>query len=134
MARRTLSRALKTTIQLIADSQHTRVGDSLDLDAASRDEHPNDHRWDYLLSVPDAGRIVGVEPHTARDQEIRVVIAKRQAAVAYLANHLRSGQRVDAWFWVTRGKVGFGVMERARRRLDEAGIAFAGRRLESLDG
>ncbi len=123
----------RADVQLIADSQRARIGDSLDLDAASHNEHPNDHRWDYLLSVPDAGRLVGVEPHTASDHEIAVVIAKKNAALDYLTDHLRRGQRVDAWFWVTRGQVGFGKMDRARRRLDQAGIAFAGRQLRSLD-
>ena len=119
-------------VKLIAEDQRSRVGDSLDLDAASRDEHPEANRWDYIISIPDVGEYVGIEPHKAKDSEIRAVIAKRKHASQYLRNHLRNGYRISRWFWVTHGAVSFSRMDRARRRLDQNGIAFAGRILRDF--
>jgi hypothetical protein len=117
---------------LIAEAERRRVGDSLDLDEATKYEFPEANRWDYILSVPVYRHIVGVEPHPANDSEIDVVIAKKHHAVNYLRAHLTPGHRVAKWFWVTSGSTRFGRMERARRRLDQHGIAFAGRTLRSL--
>ena len=116
----------------VAEAERSRIGDSLDLDAATRDEFPQANRWDYVLSIPDLSQIVGIEPHTAKDSEIGVVIAKRQHAVACLRQHLRDGYRVARWFWVSHGPVGFSRMDRARRRLDQNGIAFVGRVLATF--
>ncbi len=117
---------------LIAVGERPKVGDSIDFDSATRPEFPQSHRWDYLMSVPAAAQIVGLEPHTAKDSEINVVIAKKQNAQAYLRGHLHAKHRVAKWIWVTHGTVGFSKMERARRLLDQSGIAFEGRLLRSL--
>jgi hypothetical protein len=119
--------------RLVADGERSRVGDSLDLDAATRDEFPEAHRWDYILSVPDLSEIIGIEPHVAKDSEVSVVIAKKRHAAECLRNHLRGGYRVTRWFWVSPSTVGFSRMDRARRRLDQEGIAFAGRILQTFD-
>lgn len=58
-------------------SARQEVSDSLDLDAAWEAELPTEHRWDYLDSFPGDGQIVVIEPHTARDSVISVVIARR---------------------------------------------------------
>ncbi len=118
--------------KLIAASERARVGDSVDLDQATMKQHPEMNRWDYLLSVPDVSQIVGMEPHAARDREIDVVIRKKQVAAVFLREHLRAGQRVTRWIWVTRSHVGFSRMDSARRRLAQHGIEFAGRELKSL--
>jgi len=55
-----------------------------------------------------------------------VVIAKKAEAVALLRDHLVPGQRIASWIWVAGGPIGFSRMERARRRLDQHGIEFAG--------
>jgi|SRR5579862_7151784 len=120
-------------VKLIAEDQRTRIGDSLDLDAASRKEDPQSHRWDYIVSIPNLKEFIGIEPHTAKDSEISVVIAKRKHANQYLQKHLQAGYRVTRWFWVSHGTVSFSKMDRARRRLDQNGIAFAGRMLRTLD-
>ena len=117
---------------LIVVSERPRVGDSLDLDEATRVAFPNAHRWDYLLSIPDISQIVGIEPHSATDREIRVVIAKRRHAIDYLRDHLPQKHRVEKWFWISHGSVGFTKMERARRLLDQNGISFEGRTLKSF--
>jgi hypothetical protein len=125
--------ALKAAdVALIALAERRRVGDSLDLDEAARLAHPNANRWDYLLCIPDISEIVGLEPHSAKDSEIGVVAAKRRWAVEFLRDHLPPGKRVSKWYWVTGGNVRFGVMERARRQIDQEGILFAGRMLRAF--
>lgn len=119
-------------IKLIAEDQRPRIGDSLDLDAASKNEQPEANRWDYIVSIRDLKEFIGIEPHSAKDSEISVVIAKKKQATEYLRNHLQDGYRITRWFWVSHGTVGFSKMDRARRRLDQNGIAFAGRMLRSL--
>ena len=119
-------------VKLIAEDQRPRIGDSLDLDAASKEEHPEANRWDYIVSILDLKEFIGVEPHSAKDSEISVVIAKKKHATEYLRNHLQDGYRITRWFWVSHGTVGFSRMDRARRRLDQNGIAFAGRMLRTL--
>jgi hypothetical protein len=118
--------------RLIAPIARTQIGDSIDLDAAARDEFPEANRWDYVLSVPAMSQIVAIEPHSAKDSEVSVVIAKKKHAVDYLRAHLQDGYRVARWLWVSHGPVGFSRMERARRRLDQHGIEFAGRLLRTF--
>lgn len=119
-------------VKLIAEDQRPRIGDSLDLDSASRDECPQEHRWDYIVSVPDRKELAGIEPHRARDSEISVVVAKKKQAIACLRSHLQNDCRVARWYWVSPGTVSFSRMDRARRRLDQNGIAFVGRVLRDF--
>ncbi len=118
---------------LIAIGQRPKVGDSLDLDQATVTAFPDTHRWDYLLSIPASQKIVGIEPHSARDVEIKVVISKRRNAIEYLRDHLPANLRVAQWFWVSGGSVRFSKMDKARRLLDQNGIRFAGKQLLSFD-
>lgn len=117
--------------RLLAEPVKRAVGDSIDLDDATRLERPQANRWDYLFSFPSSCKIVGVEPHSADDGEIPVVIAKKKEAQTYLQAHFRAGYSVSDWFWITRGSVGFLRTEAARRRLDQNGITFK-RRLDSV--
>jgi hypothetical protein len=57
------------------------------------------------------------------------VIAKRQAALVQLREHLREGKSVSEWFWVASGRVDFLDIEKARYRLDQNGIKFVGKKL-----
>jgi hypothetical protein len=117
---------------LIALGERPRIGDSLDLDTATAATSPQAHRWDYILSVPDANKLVGVEPHSATNAEIKVVVRKKQNAVDVLRQHLKPGRSVVEWHWVTHGSVGFSPMERATRALSQAGIRFHGRGIKKL--
>jgi hypothetical protein len=119
-------------VQLIAETERPKIGDSIDLDEAMREDLPNANRWDYLLSIRTINQLVGVEPHSARDSEISVVIAKKRQAIEFLFDHLAPNRRVGRWFWVSHGSVRFGVMERAKRLLDQNGITFAGHLLRSF--
>jgi hypothetical protein len=123
---------IKRDLQLIDERERKKIGESLDLDGASRAEHPSKNRWDYLLSLPAAGRVVALEPHTARDSEVGVVIAKRAFALQYLRSHMPPRYRIAEWYWVCHGSVNFSNMDRARRQLDQQGITFVGRRLRKL--
>jgi hypothetical protein len=118
---------LSSDRSLIHTDDRPKVADSLDLDSATEEAFPNDHRWDYILSLPGASKLVGLEPHTAGDHEVRVVIRKKQNAQAFLRDHLRPGRYVREWYWVTAGRVGFSRMDRAKRALDQNGITFGGR-------
>lgn len=102
-------------------------GDSLDLDEAMRPFFPNESRWDYLLGYTPAGRVVALEPHSAHEDQVSVVIAKKKAAQEQLRGHLKKSASVAEWFWVASGKVQFAKTEKAIRRLDEHGILFVSR-------
>jgi hypothetical protein len=117
---------------LIPPVQSQRVSDSIDLDGAMRPTLPNANRWDYLLGILDTGAIVALEPHSATDHEVKVLIAKKREAIIFLALHLNPGSSVARWIWITHGRVGFNRMDRAIRQLDQAGIDFQGKRLKSF--
>ncbi len=113
----------------IATDIRAQFADSLNLDEAMRPGHEQENRWDYLLGHGPTSKVIGLEPHTARLDEISTVIAKKKAAMVQISPHLRAGVRVHAWFWVASGRVLFADTEGARLRLDQAGITFAGKQL-----
>jgi hypothetical protein len=113
---------------LVADV-HGAIADSLDIDEAFRSDHPAENRWDYLLGHEPSGGIVGLEPHTAKQDEVSTVIRKKEEAKQQLSGHLKPGKRVSKWLWVASGKNHFANTERTRRRLDEHGIDFVGGRI-----
>ena len=119
---------------LITEDLKGTVQDSLDLDSATAAQFPTANRWDYVVAVRASGRLVGIEPHSARDDEIATVIAKKQQATQVLSEHLIAGRRVTAWIWVSSGRVKFSKMDPAIRRLDQNGIRFAGSIIRSFDG
>ncbi|MFZ2652679.1 MAG: hypothetical protein WA210_21475 [Burkholderiaceae bacterium] len=104
--------------------------DSLDLDEALSQGHEQENRWDYLLGYAPTREVVAVEPHSAKQDEITTVINKRFHAREQLKDHLRAGARITKWLWVASGRVHFADTEKARRRLDQHGIEFVGRRVE----
>lgn len=117
---------------LIAVSERQKIGDSLDLDEALRKDFPNANRWDYVFSVPGASKLIALEPHTAKDSEISVLIAKKKHAAAQLRRHLQPKYGVSAWFWVSHRRTSFSRMEQATRRLAQEGIAYLGRSVDRL--
>jgi len=103
-----------------------KVADSLDLDEALKTDHPADPRWDYLLGLRAKGQIVAVEPHQAKDSELEVVIRKKDMARKYLKQHWHNAEPVARWIWVASGNVQLNLRGTTGRRLDQAGILFAG--------
>lgn len=71
------------------------VGDSLDIDVAFQKSHPEVNRWDYLLGHLPSGQVIGLEPHSAKQDEISTVIRKKKAALQQLAGHLKPGKSVS---------------------------------------
>lgn len=117
---------------MIAEDQRARIQDSLDLDAATKAGREQEHRWDYLVSISSPEKLVGIEPHTAADKEISVMVKKKANAIALLREELRPGIRVASWHWVTTN-VAFSKTEGSRRALDQSGIKFHGRIIRNLD-
>jgi hypothetical protein len=103
--------------------------DSLDADEALREGHDRENRWDYLLGHGASQALIGVEPHSAKEDEISAVIKKRAAVIEQLRTHLREGVKIAKWLWVASGKVHFASTEKARFRLDQNGIEFVGKRV-----
>jgi hypothetical protein len=107
--------------------------DSLDLDAATASAHPQDNRWDYLLGHSPSGRVIGVEPHSARSDQVGTVIAKKVAASRHLQPHLQPKARVASWIWVAAGQVDILHLDRARLRLAQHGVQLVGKQLRAKD-
>ncbi|MCK5795597.1 MAG: hypothetical protein KAI47_00325 [Deltaproteobacteria bacterium] len=128
-------------IRALARAHHDYLGegvradfaDSLDLDEALREDYPEENRWDYLLGHRKSGEVLALEPHAARSDQVATVIAKKEAAREQFSDHLREGAGVSAWLWVASGDVGFPSTGKARRRLDQHGIKFVGRRVQPKD-
>ena len=115
----------------IEDALRSQFADSLALDDALHAGHEQENRWDYLLGHKPSQQVVGLEPHSAHSDQISTVIKKRTAALRQLQDHLASGMRVAAWYWVASGKVDFQPLEKVTLRLAQEGITFVGTRLRS---
>ncbi len=123
--------ALKSSDKaLIAAELRSAFLDSIDIDTGLRAGHDQENRWDYLLGHGAREVVVALEPHAARQGEIRTIIRKRRAALEQLRPHLRAGSKITAWFWVATGSVRFADTEKARRILDQNGITFVDRCLK----
>lgn len=101
--------------------------DSLELDKAVKVGHEQENRWDYLLGHAPSEKIIAVEPHSAKQDEITTVIKKRSAAREHLKDHLRDGSKVEKWLWVASGKIHFANTEKAVLQLSQNGIEFVGK-------
>jgi hypothetical protein len=102
------------------------------LDEALRQDFPTAHRWDYVFSVPGSAKLMPLEPHTAKDSEISVLIAKKRHAATQLRTHLQPKYAISDWLWVSHGRTSFSRMEQATRRLAQAGIKYLGRSVSHL--
>jgi hypothetical protein len=124
--------ALKSADKVRFDKDvRVRLSDSLDLDDAMNQDvtYKDSHRWDYLVGDSLAQSVLAVEPHSAKSDEVSRVIEKRTAAREQLIPHLRPGATIMAWLWVASGNVQFADTSKERRRLDQAGITFVGKRV-----
>jgi len=113
----------------IDEQLRAAFADSLETDENLKKGRDTENRWDYLLGHASSRAVVGLEPHTANNNAVPVVIKKREKALEQLRPHLIDGARVRAWFWVASGKVDFLPMEKATTRLANSGIAFVGKQL-----
>ena len=116
-----------------ADDIRTSFGDSLDIDTELKPQYPQANRRDYLLGHDPTRQLIAVETHSARNDQVRRVIDKREAALTQLRDHLRDGARVSRWLWVASGRVDLHPLEPATLRLAQNGIKFVGRQIKSGD-
>lgn len=114
-------------------SIRTSFADSLDVDSGLKAGHEQENRWDYLLGHAPTGNIIGVEPHSAKEDEVSTVIRKLRSARDQLHDHLRDGVKVSRWIWVASGGIQFLQVGKTRFELAQAGIHFAGRRVKPKD-
>jgi hypothetical protein len=117
----------------IEESVRAHFNDSLDLDEALREGHEQENRWDYLLGHSSSGEVIGIEPHSAKQDQISTVIKKRKAALVHLRDHLRDGARVSRWLWVASGRVDFANTAKTTLLLAQNGIQFVGRAIREKD-
>jgi hypothetical protein len=103
--------------------------DSIDLDAALCADHPSEKRWDYLLGHASTQRVVAIEAHPAKTNEVSVVIAKKSAALDQLKVHLRPGANVKGWQWLWVASSGIKILKMSSewRALQRAGIHCVGK-------
>ena len=112
--------------RFIHSELRTEFADSLEIDENLRAGREQENRWDYLLGKSSDGAIVGLEPHSAKTDQISKVIKKRQMALQQLEQHFKPGIHVRQWFWVASGTVHFANTNKERRTLDQNGIEFVG--------
>jgi hypothetical protein len=115
----------------IAESVRPEFLDSLDLDEATRERHPTDARWDYLLGHTSSSSVVAIETHSDETSQISKVIQKRTASLAHLRDQLTTGHHVAAWYWAASSRIDFVPHDKTMLRLSENGIQFVGGRLEA---
>lgn len=117
----------------ITEAIRSAFSDSLEIDENLRPGREQENRWDYLLGHAATACVVGLEPHSAKDEEVKTVILKRKQALEQLRPHLKDGAKVAAWFWVASGKNRFADTEKTRRLLDQNGIRFVCPELAAKD-
>lgn len=108
----------------LAESIKPAFADSLEIDENLKAGRDQVNRWDYLLGFAAGACVVGLEPHSAKDDQVMTVIRKKQRAQEQLRPHFRDGAKVAEWYWVASGKNRFLDTERTRRLLDQNGIRF----------
>lgn len=108
----------------LADTIKPEFADSLEVDSNLREGREQENRWDYLLGHRGLACVIGLEPHSAKDEEVKTVIRKKQRAQEQLRPHCRDGAGVAEWYWVASGKNRFLDTEKTRRLLDQNGIRF----------
>lgn len=116
--------------RLIEEPIKSRLQDSLDIDAAFAETHSNENRWDYLIGDTAPERLIGLEPHSAKSDEVSTVIRKKRRALEQLRHHLKPGKKVWRWFWVSAGAVHFPDTDRVNLQLAQENIQFVGKQLQ----
>lgn len=126
-------RAIKTTDRnLIQPAVRTSISESIDLDEAMRGDYPHDSRWDYLIFESANGSIFALEPHSARDDQVDVVVRKKQAACSQLLSHTDEISAIQKWLWVSGGSAKISKGDKRMRKLNKAGITYIGRQLKKM--
>lgn len=117
----------------VANEIRSRFEDSIDIDSVFQGTHPSQNRWDYLLGDGQTSHVFGLEPHSAKSDQVSTVIAKKTQALLQLRGHLKPGRGVTRWFWVASGSVHFPSTDAVNLRLASHNIRFVGRELRKRD-
>ncbi len=128
---RGLQAVLSNDRKYIGESLRKTFLDSLNLDEATRPQHPGDSRWDYLLGHDSSSQVIALEVHSANTSNVVEVVRKRASSREHLQAHLQAGETVAAWYWVAAGRVDFAPHDKTINYLDQNGIQFVGSRLEA---
>src|SRR5258705_3436822 len=102
-----LAGAIQPGLQAIPNANRRYIGeslrpmflDSLNLDEATRPQHPGDARWDYLLGHDGTSQVIALEAHSANTSNVAEVVRKRTASREHLQRHLQPGETIAAWYW-----------------------------------
>jgi len=103
---------------------------SVDLDSALREEHANEHRWDYGLEIVNGGKRIleWVEFHPACSSDVKTVVEKKkwlEKLLTATGTCPRPGMKNLHWI-----ATGGNHIDTARRRLlNQAGLAWPQKRL-----
>jgi hypothetical protein len=105
---------------------------SVDVDQALLASHANDNRWDYGIGVKNKSEHVAwVEIHPASSSHIQEMIDKLEWLRHWLRSEAPLLRQLTPYFvWVASGKVALTPNSPQRRRVAQAGIHFAGERIE----
>lgn len=117
----------------ISEELRNEFADSIDVDEALRPGREGENRWDYLLGHGATGHVIGLEPHSAKHDEISTVIRKKEAAQKQMETHLKPGAHIKMWYWVASRKIQIPQLDKARLRLSQHGICFVGTMLRRVD-
>jgi hypothetical protein len=99
---------------------------SLNTEEAFREGHDQEPRRHYLLGHA-GNRLIAVEPHSAKTDEVQTVINKKNALKQQIQDHPRDGRTINIWLWVSSGQVCFPRGSKHEIKPSQAGIKFAGR-------
>ena len=137
-----LNRAWKTGLQALRpeDKPHIAAADtrkitgSVDVDTAYKKVDPYGNRWDFGIAYQHTNRqaevVYWVEPHTASDSQVSVVIKKAQWLLHWLKN---DGVLLKSFeyniVWVSSGATAFTDSSTQKKRMAQAGLQYVGNKL-----
>jgi len=106
---------------------------SVNLDAALKETHPDDPRWDYLVaSMESTATPIAdwIEVHPANSHHVDEVIRKLRWLKPWLTEHAPDLAKLHArHHWIASGPVALLPNSPQRKKLAAAGIRFAGKHL-----
>ena len=100
---------------------------SVDIDKCTKDNYPEENRWDYALGYNDKAYFV--EVHGATTSEIKTIISKAEWLKSWLrktGKPLLEIQASNTLYWIATGKVAILPTSNYRRNLDRHKIRLVG--------
>ncbi len=111
-----------------------RILGSINLDAATQKQHPNDPRWDYAVGCRcshNSQTVYWIEVHPANSHHVDEVIRKQVWLRDWVSAHAPMLHQLPSkYYWVASGRVALPPNSPQRRKLAKSGIRFAGTHLQ----